>query len=67
MFRWRDRTYLVIAILEHWREDAAYWTTSGIEVPQRDLWRVEAIGPGGIGIYELAHELGRWLLYRVWD
>ncbi len=67
IFHWRGRTYLVVAILGHWREDAAYWTAGGIEIPQRDLWRVEAVGTSGAGVYELVRESGRWLLDRVWD
>lgn len=41
-FRWRDGAYVVIAVLGHWREDAAWWSGAGLAVPQRDLWRVEA-------------------------
>jgi hypothetical protein len=66
-FRWRGRAYLIVAVLGHWREDAAYWAGGGVEIPQRDLWRVEAAGSTGRGVYELVHESGRWLLDRVWD
>jgi hypothetical protein len=41
-FTWRGGRYRVLGVLGHWREDAAWWTGGGIEVPQRDLWRVEA-------------------------
>ena len=80
-FAWRGSTYRVLTVLGHWREDAAYWAGGGIEVPQRDLWRVEArngtpsqrrsrsvsgSAPGG-GVYELVCESGAWRLDRVWD
>jgi len=73
-FRWRGRTYRVVAVLGHWREDAGYWTGGGVEVPQRDLWRVEAARPAApvaaalpAGVYELVREAGAWRLDRVWD
>jgi hypothetical protein len=65
-FRWRGRLYQVLRVLGHWREDAAYWT-GGIEIPQRDLWRVEALGATGRGVYELTCESGIWRLDRIWD
>lgn len=67
-FRWRGSTYRVLSVLGHWREDAAYWSGGGIEIPQRDLWRVEARnGIPASGVYELVHERGAWRLDRVWD
>lgn len=67
-FRWRGSTYRVLAVLGHWREDAGYWTGGGVEVPQRDLWRVEARnGTPARGVYELVREAGTWRLERVWD
>jgi hypothetical protein len=67
-FAWRGATYRILAVLGHWREDAAYWAGGGIEVPQRDLWRVEARnGTPARGIYELVSENGTWRLDRVWD
>jgi hypothetical protein len=41
-FRWRGRRYRIVAVLGHWREDAGYWSGAEVDVPQRDLWRVEA-------------------------
>jgi hypothetical protein len=67
VFRWRGRTYHVLAVLGHWREDAGYWTSADISVPQRDAWRVEASDGIGIGVFELVNEAGGWLLDRVWD
>lgn len=67
-FVWRGGRYRVLTVLGHWREDAGYWTGGGIEVPQRDLWRVEAQnGTPSRGIYELVAEAGGWRLDRVWD
>lgn len=71
-FAWRGGGYRVVAVLGHWREDAGYWSGAGIEVPQRDLWRVEACAGGrrsgrGTGVYELVCESGTWRLDRVWD
>jgi hypothetical protein len=58
----------VVSVLGHWREDAAYWAGGGIEVPQRDLWRVEARnGTPTRGVYELVSEGEAWRLDRVWD
>lgn len=62
-FSWRGDAYRVGAVLGHWREDAGYWAGGGLEVPQRDLWRVEARG----GVYELVREADTWRLDRVWD
>lgn len=78
-FRWRGRTYEVLGVVGYWREDAGYWIGGGVEIPQRDLWRVEAVRRGrstadghptrtpGRGVYELVCEGGRWRLDRVWD
>lgn len=67
-FSWRGSTYRVTSVLGHWREDAAYWSGGGIEVPQRDLWRVEARNGGpNRGVYELVSEGDAWRLDRVWD
>jgi hypothetical protein len=68
-FRWRRRTYVVVSVLGHWREDAGYWTARGLEVPQRDLWRVEARRTGGpsAGVFELVRETDDWRLQRLWD
>ena len=67
-FRWRGGTYRVVALLGHWREDGGYWSGGGVEIPQRDLWRVEARnGTPASGVYELVCEGGVWRLDRVWD
>jgi hypothetical protein len=67
-FTWRGSTYRILTVLGHWREDAAYWAGGGIDVPQRDLWRVEARnGTPARGVYELVDENGQWRLDRVWD
>lgn len=67
-FRWRGAAYRVLAVLGHWREDAGYWSGGRLEVPQRDLWRVEArSATPASGVYELVHEGDRWRLDRIWD
>jgi hypothetical protein len=67
-FRWRGRRYRVVTVLGHWREDAGYWSGGGVDLPQRDLWRVEAQGGArSRGIYELVREAKTWHLDRVWD
>lgn len=63
-FSWRGSSYGVLAVLGHWREDAGYWAGGGLQIPQRDLWRVE-VDHGGV--YELVHERGTWHLDRIWD
>lgn len=68
-FRWQGRRYEVMTVLGHWREDASYWAGRGLEVPQRDLWRVEArrgARPAS-SVFELVRETGAWSLHRVWD
>jgi len=67
-FRWRGSSYRVVTVLGHWREDAGYWSGGGVEVPQRDLWRVEARnGSPERGVYELVRQGDTWRLDRVWD
>lgn len=67
-FSWRGTTYRVVTVLGHWREDGGYWAGGGVEIPQRDLWRLEARnGTPVTGVYELVHEQGVWRLDRVWD
>lgn len=67
-FSWRGGSYRVVTVLGHWREDAGYWSGGGLEVPQRDLWRVEARNGGAKrGVYELVREEAAWRLDRVWD
>ena len=67
-FDWRGSTYRVLSVLGHWREDASYWAGGGIEIPQRDLWRVEARnGSPARGVYDLVLESDQWRLDRIWD
>ena len=67
-FTWRGSTYRILAVLGHWREDAGYWAGGGMEIPQRDLWRVEARNGSPVtGVYELVCEHQTWRLDRVWD
>jgi hypothetical protein len=67
-FTWRGATYKILTVLGHWREDAGYWAGGGMDIPQRDLWRVEARGSTpATGVYELVHEQQAWRLDRIWD
>ena len=71
-FDWRGRTYRVLQVLGHWREDAGWWRRPDgqpIRIQQTDLWRVEARNgvPESRGVYELVHRDGQWTLDRVWD
>lgn len=79
-FRWRGRSYTVLQVLGHWREDAGWWRRPDgvpIQLERTDLWRVEArwwVGPGGRqngkpsrGVYELVRRGDAWRLDRVWD
>lgn len=80
-FRWRGRSYTVLQVLGHWREDAGWWRRPDgvpIQLERTDLWRVEArngAGPEGRkrdggpawGVYELVQRGDAWRLDRVWD
>ena len=77
-FDWRGRTYRVLQVLGHWREDSGWWRRPDgqpIRIQQTDLWRVEAGDArrrrNGVsesrGVYELVHRDGQWTLDRVWD
>lgn len=67
-FLWRGRSYRVTTVLGHWREDAGYWSARGVEIPQRDLWRVAARdAQASRGVYELVREADAWCLNRIWD
>jgi hypothetical protein len=80
-FRWRGRSYTVLQVLGHWREDAGWWRRPDgvpVQLERTDLWRVEArwwVGPGGKrqngkptrGVYELVRRGEDWRLDRVWD
>lgn len=70
-FRWRGRTYRVVQVLGHWREDPGWWRRADgrpVRIEQSDLWRVEAHDgtPAG-GVYEIARHGHAWRLERVWD
>lgn len=77
-FLWRNRLYVVRAVLGHWSERRAWWrsaleddrpddafTQDGLE---EEIWRVEA-SPGrllGTGVYDLGRGSG-WRLLGVAD
>lgn len=68
-FRWRGAVHTVTNVLGHWREDARWWSARGVQIPQRDLWRIEVTAARAPHrtVCEVACENGRWRLDRVWD
>ncbi len=79
-FRWRGRSYVVLQVLGHWREDEGWWRRpdgAPVQIERTDLWRVEArrwVGLGRSqngrptrGVYELVRRGEAWRLDRVWD
>ncbi|MEX1178828.1 MAG: DUF6504 family protein [Nitriliruptor sp.] len=70
-FRWRGRSYVVLQVLGHWREDEGWWRRPDgvpIQLERTDLWRVEAQnGKPTRGVYELVRRGDAWRLDRVWD
>lgn len=71
-FRWRGRSYRVVRVIGHWREDPGWWHRGDgapIRIEQADLWRVEARNgsPSRHGVYELVRRAREWHLDRVWD
>lgn len=70
-FLWRGRSYTVLQVLGHWREDAGWWRRPDgvpVQLERTDLWRVEAQnGKPTRGVYELVRRGDAWRLDRVWD
>jgi hypothetical protein len=81
-FLWRDRLYVVRAVLAHWVEAGAWWRRRGpdglpmtIDAVEHEVWRVEAdTGRSGVrGVYDLVHQparddaAGDWTLARTLD
>ena len=65
-FLWRDRLYVVRAVLAHWVEAGAWWRRRGpdglpmtIDAVEHEVWRVEAdAGRSGVrGVYDLVHRV----------
>ena len=81
-FLWRDRLYLVRAVLGHWMESGGWWRAEvldagvrgdagGLDDGEREFWRVEA-GAGQLGdtgVFDLCFDWshGRWAVVRVQD
>ncbi len=72
-FLWRDRLYLVQAVLAHWMESGPWWRQVPVRATEREreVWRVEA-GTGAtapIGVFDLAFDWsdGHWSVIRVQD
>ena len=55
-FRWRGRGYRVRSVLANWVEAMPWWSGG---IPARSaggrsqIWRVEAVGSTGAGVYDL--------------
>lgn len=71
-FLWRDRLYLVRAVLDHWTEAGGWWRAGAAgDDGERELWRVEA-GAGRLGdtgVFDLCFDWspGRWTVVRLQD
>lgn len=76
-FLWRDRLYLVRAVLGHWMESGGWWRTGQpagggvLDDREREFWRVEA-GAGqhaDTGVFDLCFDWssGTWTVVRVQD
>jgi len=69
-FVWRDRLYIVRAILEHWVINREWWQDPDAErgQPELEFWRVEAApGPATTSsVYELRRDsaTSAWTLRR---
>lgn len=63
VFRWRGRRYVVRSVLANWVEAAPWWA-GGIPSAgaggQHQVWRVDAVGSTGAGVYDL-----RWSSPRM--
>ena len=72
-FLWRDRLYVVRAVLAHWVEAGRWWRAGGegLDDREREFWRVEAAaGKGsGLGVYDLCFDWSRgaWFLATALD
>lgn len=69
-FRWRGRGYVVRSVLANWVEATPWWSggiwplSAGGQSHlqghlQSRLWRVEAMGPTGAGVYDLRRSAHR--------
>jgi len=78
-FLWRDRLYVVRAVLARWSESGRWWRNPSalhesrpVDIgAERDYWRVEA-GAGwmsGPGVYDLCFDWSRgaWFLAAALD
>lgn len=69
-FRWRGRGYVVRSVLANWVEAMPWWSGGIPPLPaggqsglqghlQSQLWRVEAVGSTGVGVYDLRRSVHR--------
>jgi predicted transcriptional regulator len=76
-FLWRDRLWVVRAVLARWVETGAWWQAAvpaGAAIPERELWRVEATRGRvhGMGVFDLCFDWSAtagtgWTLARALD
>jgi hypothetical protein len=79
-FLWRERLYVVRAVLARWTESGRWWrgaavSSTDLDDREREWWRVEADSgrlaalSGGRGVYDLCFDWsgGTWSLARVLD
>jgi len=70
-FLWRRRLYLVRDVLAYWVESSRWWRAGGADLPERQVWRVEAGTRQShtrvIADLALDPVDGRWLLLRTYD
>jgi Domain of unknown function (DUF6504) len=74
-FVWRDRSYTVRSVLEHWVVNREWWRDPDPAAghPELEFWRVEASSGRGqsrdAGTYELRRDVAAdtWTLRRVAD
>ena len=63
-FRWRNRAWRVLEVIDRWVIQAGWWRSVGTE--KRDYVRVEAEGmDGGATAVELYLGVDGWILERV--
>jgi hypothetical protein len=74
-FLWRDRLYVVRAVLGSWAESRAWWRSlgpqRGVQAADLEVWRVEAARgrrfPAVVVDLALDPHDGRWRLLRTHD
>lgn len=68
-FRWRNRSYRVASVLDHWSERTDWWASEGAPELERTVWRLEASAEGAAsrGVFDLTSKASGWVLQRLAD